>query len=494
MPDSKGNLWMTTNKGVSQFNPNTNNDSEIKFRNYDVNNGLQGMEFNQGAFFKSKSGEMFIGGVNGFNIFNPENLNEKTPPPDIKLISYKRLGKEIKTDTLIYNKKSLELNWNENLFAFEFAALDFQNPGKNLYSVKLEGLQDEWSPPSTKNYVEFTELKGGNYILKVKAANSQGIWNDEGIELYITIHPPFWKTTWFYTICIIIIFISFWTFLTYRTRNIIKEKNILEEKVTERTSELAQKNKDITSSIQYAKRIQLAILPSLDQIYKQFKNIFIFYKPKDIVICDFYWFGIKNGKKIIAMVDCTGHGVPGAFMSMIGYNLLNQIILENGITQPDLILNALHNGVQAALKQGSNVSDSNDGMDIAICSIDIENKEINYAGAYRSLYLIKNNDLIKIEANKFSIGGSQLDVERKFTNHTLKINSGENIYMYSDGYSDQFGGEKGKKFMVKRMNELLLSFQGKSFQEQEQILEETLNEWKGNLQQVDDVLVIGIGF
>lgn len=494
MPDKSGNLWMTTNKGVSRFNPNVKNVNGSAFHNYDVNDGLQGMEHNQGAFFCGKSGEMFVGGVNGFNIFNPEKITENKNVPDVRIISYKRFGKEVELDTLIYNKKRLDLSWKQNFFSFDFVALDYQMPGKNKYSYKLEGVDDDWSPAGTQHYASYTELSGGDYVFRVRAANSDGVWNNEGVTLYIRINPPFWKTKLFYALCVLLIIAGFWGFLKYRTSSIKRENKILEEKVEERTMELAQKNKDITSSIQYAKRIQEAILPPLEQIFKYLPESFILYKPKDIVSGDFYWFGIKNGRKIIAVVDCTGHGVPGAFMSMIGHNLLNQIIIENGITSPDQILNALHKGVQSALKQGSNIVDTSDGMDLAICSIAADNSELEYAGAYRALYILNKSKLEKIEADKFPIGGSQLETKREYTKHKVAINRGDTFYMSSDGYADQFGGDKGKKFMVKRYNELLVSIQDKSMQEQLAILDETFNSWRGPHQQVDDILVMGFRF
>ncbi|MCK6649266.1 MAG: SpoIIE family protein phosphatase [Bacteroidia bacterium] len=495
LPDKNGNLWMTTNKGISKFNPNVSNIDGSAFRNYDVNDGLQGLEHNQGAFFKSpKTGEMFVGGVNGFNAFFPEKIIDNQNIPTVRITSYKRFGSEVEMDTLIYDKKYIELSWRQNFFSFEFVALDYQMPGKNKYSFKLEGVDENWSPASTQRYASYTELRGGDYVFRVRAANNDGIWNNDGITLYIRINPPFWQTKWFYTLCVVLVVGGFWGFLKYRTSAIKRENKILEEKVEERTQELAQKNKDITSSIQYAKRIQLAILPPLEQIYKHFPESFVVYKPKDIVSGDFYWFGVKNGKKIIATVDCTGHGVPGAFMSMIGHNLLNQIISENGITEPGLILNALHQGVQAALKQGTNVVDTSDGMDVALCSIDTQTNEVKYAGAYRPLYIVNGPEFRKIDADKNPIGGSQLDPDRKFTCHTIQLKKGDTLYMSSDGYADQFGGEKGKKFMVKRFNELLLSIQDKNMQTQAIELEETFNQWKGSYQQVDDILVIGIRF
>lgn len=494
LPDSKGNFWMSTNKGVSKFNPLTKNENGAAFRNYDVNDGLQGLEFNQGAYHQSKKGEIFLGGVNGFNAFFPDKIQDNPNVPPVHIISYKRFGTEVLMDTLIYDKRYLELTYKQNFFSFDFVALDYQMPGKNKYSYMLEGVDEDWSPPSTQRYATYTELSGGDYILRVRGANNDGTWNNEGLTLHIRINPPFWKTKLFYALCIFLVVGGFWGFLKYRTSAIKRENKILEEKVEERTQELAQKNKDITSSIQYAKRIQLAILPPLEQIFKHFPESFILYKPKDIVSGDFYWFGVKNGKKIIAAVDCTGHGVPGAFMSMIGHNLLNQIISENGITQPDEILNALHRGVQAALKQGTNVVDTSDGMDVAICCIDMKTNELQYAGAYRPLFIVNGTKFEKIEADKNPIGGSQLDAERKFTAHTVKINKGDTFYMASDGYADQFGGEKGKKFMVKRFNELLLAMQSQSMEEQCQTLDKTFENWRGSYQQIDDILVIGLRF
>lgn len=494
LPDYKGNLWMSTNKGVSKFNPSIKNENGSAFRNYDVNDGLQGLEFNQGAYHQCKHGEIFLGGVNGFNTFYPDKIQDNPNIPQVHIISYKRFGKEVMLDTLIYDKKYLELTYKQNFFSFDFVALDYQMPGKNKYSYMLEGVDEDWSPPSTQRYASYTELSGGDYVLRVRGANNDGTWNNEGLTLHIRINPPFWKTKLFYALCILVIIGGFWGFVKYRTSSIKRENKILEEKVEERTQELAQKNKDITSSIQYAKRIQLAILPPLEQIFKYFPQSFVLYKPKDIVSGDFYWFGVKDGKKIIAAVDCTGHGVPGAFMSMIGHNLLNQIISENGITEPDEILNSLHRGVQAALKQGTNVVDTSDGMDVALCCIDSKNDTLEFAGAYRPLFIVNGKKFEKIEADKSPIGGSQLDADRKFTSHKIKINKGDTFYMASDGYADQFGGEKGKKFMVKRFNELMLAMQPQSMEEQCKTLDSTFESWRGTYQQIDDILVIGIRF
>jgi serine phosphatase RsbU (regulator of sigma subunit) len=281
-------------------------------------------------------------------------------------------------------------------------------------------------------------------------------------------------------------------------KKILEEQNtLLENKVAERTHELAlknelisYKNREITDSLIYAKRIQSAILPDIKLIYKALENAFIYYEPKDIVSGDFYGFSQKNNKVIIAAADCTGHGVSGAFMSMIGSSLFNQIINEKNVTTPSLILDDLNEGVIRSLKQRD--SESNDGMDIALCSFDLDAGIVEYSGANRPLWLIRDNNIITYQANKFPIGGLQILHDDKFTNHVIKLEANDSIYIFSDGFADQFGGEFGKKFMTKHFKKVLLSIQHLSMPEQNNYLKNLFQEWKGNNEQVDDVLVIGI--
>ena len=274
------------------------------------------------------------------------------------------------------------------------------------------------------------------------------------------------------------------------------QKEILEQKVEERTTEIQQKNtdlkeknKEIHDSISYAKRIQESILPAREIKYKHFPDAFVLFKPKDIVSGDFYWFCEIEGKKIISAADCTGHGVPGSLMSMIGINALNKIILEWKVTKPDQILNSLHKEVQIVLKQNERNSESRDGMDIAICCLD--GNVLKYSGANRPLWLIRNNVVEETKANKFSIGGLQTETERAFTNHTIPIYKGDLIYIFSDGFADQFG-MGNKKLMTKKFKELLLSIQQKTMTEQEIFLDNFIENWKGNQDQTDDIIVIGI--
>lgn len=487
--DNNKNLWISTNNGLSKFNP-----QEKIFRNYYEIDGLQGNEFNQGAFYKGKNGKLYFGGVNGYNAFYPDEIKNNNHIPPIVITSFVKAGKEAELDTSIFEKKFIELSYKDYFFEFEFVALDYVSPAKNMYSYKLEGFDEDWSQPSTRNYANYTNLSGGNYVFRVKASNNDGIWNEEGVAIHIRIIPPFYKTNTFIISAILSGILSIFLFIRYRTKRIREEKRILEIKVQERTIELAQKNKDITSSIEYAKRIQEAILPQKELIFKHFPHAFILYKPKDIVSGDFYWFAIKNNKKIIAAVDCTGHGVPGAFMSMIGHNLLNQIVIENEITDASDILNQLNLGVQRALKQDQH-SETRDGMDVCLCVFDDANHTIEFAGAYRPLYIVdKNRNLTIIEGNKFPIGGNQISGERKYTGHTIRINEGDTYYMFSDGYADQFGGNNGKKFMLKRFQKLLTEIYPLNLKDQGEFLDKTIEDWKNGAEQVDDILVIGIRY
>jgi len=293
--------------------------------------------------------------------------------------------------------------------------------------------------------------------------------------------------------------------------NLLQEKvnRELEQKVQERTAEVVKQTqeleaqsvkiealyKEVTDSIQTAKIIQQSILPS-DAAMKMFlPNMFVLYKPKDIVSGDFYWFYIKNNKIIIAAVDCTGHGVAGAFMSLIGYNLLNQIVKEKNTPNASEILNKLNQGVISSLHQDEAGSLSREGMDIALCIIDITNSKIQFSGANNPLYHIRGEELTVYKADKFSIGIQRGGKVAEFTNQEIGYLKGDQIYLFSDGYAGQIGGEEGdQKFMLPRFRELLLSIRHLPMDEQSAALETAIEEWKNGQEQLDDILVMGIRF
>jgi serine phosphatase RsbU (regulator of sigma subunit) len=273
----------------------------------------------------------------------------------------------------------------------------------------------------------------------------------------------------------------------------------LEQKVKERTSEIEsqktlieEKNKDILDSILYARRIQRAILPDESSLQKILKDHFVLYKPKDIVSGDFYWAEDKKGMSLFAAVDCTGHGVPGAFVSMLGYNGLNEAVNEKDLTDPAAILNELDNYLHRALKHSQQQTIVKDGMDIALCCIDWSREKLYFAGAVNPAYIVRSGQIIILKGDRFAIGGELTGEEKQFATQEFALQKGDTIYVFSDGYADQFGGEKGKKFMSRQFKEALVNVNGKMLSEQREVLDDMLNKWRGTLEQVDDVLVIGV--
>ncbi len=252
------------------------------------------------------------------------------------------------------------------------------------------------------------------------------------------------------------------------------------------SKQLVKINDDMTASINYAKRIQNALLSFEKKMNSALPEHFVLFKPKDIVSGDFYWFAEKGEKVIIALVDCTGHGVPGAFMSMIGNTLLNQIVHDREIHEPHLILNELHKGVWQTLRQeGSEVKD---GMDISLCVINQKEKLLSFAGARHPIFIIQNNDFQLVKSDKVSIGESP---EHEYTPHTFSIDASTTFYIFSDGYTDQFGGAIDKKFSIRQLKELLFSIHAQSMDVQKSVLIQTLQTWQGHYKQTDDILLIG---
>ncbi|MDP3557811.1 MAG: GAF domain-containing protein [Bacteroidota bacterium] len=271
----------------------------------------------------------------------------------------------------------------------------------------------------------------------------------------------------------------------------------LEEKVRERTTEvikqkaiIEEKNKDITDSIKYAKKIQQAIAPNIDDFNKNFTDSFILYKPKDIVSGDFYWFEHFGDTTVFAAADCTGHGVPGAFMSLICSDIMYKVVNDQNITNPADALSSIDEKLVQLIRKSSE-SSANDGMDIALCAYSKKDNVIDYAGAHRPLIIIRNDELIEYRPNKFSIGGHSTE-GKQFDLNKIPVFPGDQIYLVTDGYADQFGGEKGKKFKFKNLKDLILSVSKKPMHEQKQIIDETFESWKGGLEQVDDVCLIAV--
>lgn len=501
--DDEGNVWIGTNKGLNKFDVKQN-----RFYSFSDKMGYAGIESKPNATYKDAEGNLWFGTIKGAikHTVKEERINTLEPITQITGFSVNLEEREM--------KEGIALDYKEKSIVFTYSSICLTNPEEVYYQVKLEPIDDDWRPPTQQTYVNYSPLPPGKYTFKVKASNNNGIWNKNPVTYSFKIVPPIWQRGWFIILMVAVVILLVFGFIKFREKRLIKEKKILEDKVEERTQEVVQqskelerKNKDIIDSITYAKRIQDAILPSNDAFTKALSQTFILFNPKDIVSGDFYWLAAKGDKTLFAAVDCTGHGVPGAFMSIVGHNLLDKIVGEYGITEPAQILNELNKGVAATLKNEVGAEGIRDGMDIALCCFDKKKKTLEYAGAYNPLYILSGTDLSndnikvttennnglklhEVKANRFPIGNYSEET-KEFTNHHIQLNSGDTVYLFSDGYADQFGGENGKKYRYKRFKELLLSINHLSMEDQKKKLEKDFTDWMGNHEQIDDVIIIG---
>ena len=402
--------------------------------------------------------------------------------------------------------ENLVLPYEHNALTFEFNAIE---TGRNFlvnYQYMLKGMNDTWSPITQKSEATYNNLSEGNYTFLLKAQSPWGVWS-EPIEFKFTILPPWYRSWWSYTIYALLFVLLIWLLIRLQTRRLKQRQKELETKVDNATQEIReQKNeaekqrdelskqkeiveeahKEIRDSIQYAKRIQSAILPSYKLVKEYLPESFILFKPKDIVAGDFYWMEHKDGKVLFAAADCTGHGVPGAMVSVVCNNGLNRCVREHGLTEPGKILDKTRQIVIHQFEKSQ--EEVKDGMDIALCSL--EGNTLKYAGANNPLWIIRNGEVLETKANKQPIG--KFDKPQPYTTHTFELQKGDAIYIFSDGFSDQFGGEKGKKFKPANLRKLLLSIQNESMERQRVIIDTVFKEWTGNLEQVDDVCLIGV--
>lgn len=275
-----------------------------------------------------------------------------------------------------------------------------------------------------------------------------------------------------------------------RTGRLLKEKEEALRQIERQKYEMEVRDRNITDSLIYAKRIQEALLPSEDYLRKHFRDSFIFFRPKDIVSGDFYWIGEKNDKIFIVGADCTGHGVPGALMSMIGMKIIETAINEDDLDNPSAILGVMNKGLEKTFSREKNIGTIiRDGMDIGICVIDRKRRQADYAGAFFPLYLIRDNSLVEYKGDKYIIGMNPGEVP--YNNIEIDLRDDDIIYIFSDGYVDQFGGAENKKFMYRRFRYLLTTINGFPMQDQKAVLEDNINTWMKGQTQVDDMMVIG---
>ena len=492
--DDKNNLWIGTGLGVDRFNL-----KDETFKHYEKEDGFLGVEINPNAVCKDKDGALWFGSIIGLVKYNSK-LEKNNQVEAITTIKNPRIGfKEVAIPA------DHVFSWFDNHFTFDFIGTSLTNPKRVKYKYMLAGMDSTWSPITKANSVTYPDIKPGTYTFRVISSNNDGVWNAEPVTFHFVIKPPFWKTTWFWVSCSVAALLLIIVFVKWRERKLKKENMILEQKVVERTEtiskqniELEKRNEKITDSIDYAKRIQQAVFVSTQEIKSYPFESFLFFKPKDIVSGDFYWSHKKDSDNyFIAAADCTGHGVPGAFMSLIGYNMLNYSIKDLGLEKPSAVLGMMRNLIRDTLK-GSAVDEKamKDGIAMAFCHLDLKRMKVNFSGSYNPLYHIKNGELIETKADRIPSGhtGESEQEQGNFKDHTIDVAKGDLIYVFSDGYADQTGGPSKKKFFYGPLKELFVAIHKLPMEEQQQKLDSTITEWMGGREQLDDITVIGIRF
>lgn len=490
--DRNGTLWFSTNKGIINFDPLNGN-----IRNFGIQHGLSCMEFNLNSSCYSDQGIMFFGSINGVNFFCPDSLSNKKYVPNTGITGMKHYthDNQVYFSTL---PEQLSIHDNESLQIF-FALLDYRDPLYKVYKYSLEGPKKRgvWHTIGNQNSVILSGFECGSYSFKVVGSDSDGQWSSFPAEFSFQVTAPFYRRKFFIGIMILPFVLLVFFLFEYRTKTLrqsnkaLREKEIAAREVLRQKNLLSRRNKSIEDSLKYAQRIQLAMFTSEAEIRKMFPASFILQKPKDIVSGDFYWARKIGSKIFIAAADCTGHGVPGAFMSLIGIEFFRQIVEKQGVHKPSNILNEINKNFDLVFENMEDI-DLRDGMDLSFCVVDTITNMLEYSGAFNPLYIIREGEIIEIKADKTLLGPNLGFARKPFTNHEFKLQKDDVIYLFSDGYADQFGGPEGKKFKYRRFRHLLLSIYDKELPLQKQILENSISDWKGAHEQVDDILVMGV--
>ncbi len=381
----------------------------------------------------------------------------------------------------------------------EFTGINYAAPDRVTYEYKLDGY-DDWSDPSDIPYVNYGRVEDGNYTFMLRACNSEGVCTEVPVEFSLRVKLPVWKTWWFIMISVGILISVVFFIIKYRERKARQFQEILQKRLDERTREVVMqkeeieiKNKDITDSINYAQRIQASILPPISKLHETFSGSFVFYQPRDIVSGDFYWYDkMDDDKFVIVCADSTGHGVPGAFMSMIGTTLLKDISVRNEVKSPANLLATLDMEIMSALNQNLEAERSNDGMDIIVSEVDLKTKLLRISSAMRPMIIYRKGEQVYVKGSRSSVGGQYEKEQKVFEINEFQLSKGDKIYMFSDGYPDQFGGPLGKKFKMVRLKNMLRDIHDKPMEEQYNYIKNNFEIWKEDTEQVDDVLFMGI--
>ncbi|MBL7888816.1 MAG: SpoIIE family protein phosphatase [Bacteroidia bacterium] len=478
--DGSNNIWVGHRGGLSRIKG-----EKQQISRYDKNDGING-DCNYNSLVKDAFGNAWFGTTHGAIKFDPHKDKKNLIPPIINIVSIKINDKDL--DSL----KNIELDYDNYKIRFDFIGISFKANTNISYQYKLEGFDADWSDKTDNNYAQYGKINDGNYTFLIRAFNNDGVSTEIPLAIKLIVKPPFWKRSWFIILCILIVTYGFFLIIKIRERNHRVFQAQLQKALNEKTreviaqkDEIEKKNKDITDSIRYAKRIQDAILPGINKLKDVFPDSFIFFQPRDIVSGDFYWFELYGNKLIVACADATGHGVPGAFMSMIGNTLLKDITSRSEVTSPAHALAALELETKILLHQFDDDPDqTNDSIDLIVCEIDIETYFVRICSTKRPVFISKQNELLLLK--------KEMSSSNDYETIDIQLKSGDILYLFTDGYPDQFGGETGKKLKMSNIKALLEDIKTLPLEKQAMIVDRFFNRWKEGNEQIDDVLFIGI--
>lgn len=461
---------------------------------------------NAGVVFTIKKGldnTLWLGASNALLNLNFDGLSARRKQIIVEIDKIEANGKIINYNPA-HSKVENVLNYARNTFKITFHSNYFSALGATEFRYRLLGFNDEWSEWSPLNYAQFQKIPEGDYTLQVMARDAYG-FESQPMKYEFTVLPPWYRTILAYILYGILFIVLMYTLIHLSTQRVKRQNQRLEDTVRERTREIAEqnhllehqkteieaKNNDILDSIQYAKRIQTTILPSKARLQELVGEHFVFYRPKDIVSGDFYWAREVRDNVIFSAVDCTGHGVPGSLVSIVGNNGLLRAVNEFRLDEPSEVLDKLREIVVEAFR-AEGTFDVKDGMDIALCSVNYETGLLKFAGANNECVVVRGTELIELKPDKQPIGSF---IEAKpFTQTDFQLQDGDCIYLYTDGYVDQFGGGKMKKFKSRTFKTMLAGIASKPMDEQFRHIEKTFDDWKGELEQIDDVCVFAVRF
>jgi ligand-binding sensor domain-containing protein len=476
--DGSNNIWIGHRMGLSRIKLDAVN-------TYGKEQGITG-DCNYNSFFKDANGNAWFGTTDDAVMFDPHMDKKNLTAPIVNITSLKM------NDKFIDASKNVTLPYDEYKLRVDFIGVSFKVNSRIAYQYKLDGYDADWSDKTYTNFAQYGKLTEGEYTFLLRAFNSDGVSNSTPLSIHVSIAPPFWKSPWFIILMVAGIIYIFYLIVKIRESNHRRFQAQLQKALNEKTreviiqkEEIEKKNKDITDSIRYAKRIQDAILPDLEKLKRILPLSFVFFQPRDIVSGDFYWFEQYGNKLIIVCADATGHGVPGAFMSMIGSTLLKDITSRPDILSPADTLNVLDTEIKNLLRQNDDeVDHTHDTIDIIICEIDLDTFFMRMCSTRRSMFISINSELTTFKKEN---SDSQV-----YENRSIQLNKGDTLYMFTDGYPDQFGGEKSKKIKISNMKLMLEQIQTLPINQQAMVVDRYFNRWKEGHEQVDDVLFIGI--